>query len=45
MRIKYCSTSSRDVVRPCSIAVRISLMDASTTVKGFPPAGADARFV
>ena len=32
MRIRYCVTSSREVIRPCSIAVRISGMVASTTL-------------
>ena len=33
MRVSDCSTSSRDVTRPCSMAVRMSAIVASTTEK------------
>ena len=34
IRVRYCSTISREVARPCSIAARSSGMVAPTTVKG-----------
>src|SRR5215212_7015782 len=44
MRTRYCSTRSRDVMRPCSIAARRAGIVASTTVNGWRAAGAAARF-
>ena len=40
MRARYCCTISRDVVRFCSSAVRMSAMLASTTENGLDWAGA-----
>src|SRR6516225_2126888 len=40
MRTRYCRTRSFDVTRPCSIADRMSRMDASTTENGWRAAAA-----
>src|SRR6478736_160999 len=39
MRVRYCRTISREVIRPCCIAVCISRMVDSTTVNGCLLAG------
>src|ERR1700756_401060 len=45
MRIKYWRTSSRDVTRPSSIAVRIPEIVASTTVNGVREAAGPGVFL
>jgi len=44
IRVRYCSTFSRDVVRFCSSAARMSEIDASTTEKGAVAGGAGRRW-
>src|SRR5690349_857023 len=45
MRVRYCRTSWCDVTRPCSMAVRISAIVASTTVNGLRGVAGAALFV